>query len=240
MSTAAPAAVRERPIIFSGPMVRAILAGEKTQTRRLVKPRNSTSTGRAANPKNRAHKYFNGWEGLEFTKAFTDGHSRDRKPHGLFGVGRNEGFSCGEYLHVPLEDDQRVYRIRSRVEPGDRLWVRETWAAIWPQDCDDGRIYDDDSNEGGRPITLRECDIEYRADTNGAKYPGHWDDAEPEDAKHDAPRWRSPIHMPRLVSRVTLEVTGVRVERVQEDSVICKSDWVWVYEFRRVEAAPPQ
>lgn len=83
----------------------------------------------------------------------------------------------------------------------DRLWVRETFAYIWP-DID--------------PVPLRECTIEYRADTS-ADYPGGWgaDEARGND---DAPKWRPSIFMPRWASRITLEITDVRVERVQDIS----------------------
>ncbi len=135
-------AVKEHPMIFSGPMVRALRADLKTQTRRIVSDRNS-------------------------------------KLRSLYS------------------------NVRSRIEPGDRIRVKETWAAVWP---------------GESPVPLKECTIEYRADANGAKYPACWDDAEPEDAKRSAPRWRSSASMPRWASRETLEVTGVRAERLRDIS----------------------
>lgn len=69
-------------------------------------------------------------------------------------------------------------------QPGDRLWVRETWNSGW---CDK---------------------IIYRADGGSAKRAGY--------AKE--PRWRPSIHMPRWASRITLEITNVRVERLKEIS----------------------
>ena len=84
---------------------------------------------------------------------------------------------------------------------GDRLWVRETWGAISP-------------DEELRPLS--ECRIEYRADlpVGSTDYPGGW----PADEAHgndDAPKWRSSIHMPRWASRITLEIVDVRVEKLQ-------------------------
>lgn len=85
-------------------------------------------------------------------------------------------------------------------EPSDRLWVRETWGAVSP-------------HEDLAP--LEECTIEYRADKPNDPYPGGWP-AEEAREYPDAPRWQSPIHMPRWASRITLQITDVRVERLQE------------------------
>lgn len=134
---------RERPILFSGPMVRAILDGRKTQTRRVVKPQ----PGIHCVP----------WQ----------------RPDGQFiwiiaetGHGVSEPFTC------PFG------------QIGDRLWVRETWNADW---CD-------------RTI--------YKADGGYAKHAGY----------SVEPRWRPSIHMPRWASRIMLEITDVRVQRLQEIS----------------------
>lgn len=125
---------KERPILFSGEMVRAILGGHKTQTRRVVKPQ----------PHAGARWGLQGWE---------DGHGCAlRNPYG---------------------------------QPGDLLWVRETWAYNEAQGtiyAADGDTPDPDDNDG------------------------------PERCRG---RWRPSIHMPRWASRITLEVVSVRVERVQ-------------------------
>ena len=128
----------ERPILFSGPMVRAILAGAKTQTRRILKP----------------------------------------QPHLLGGY---DGGGCwiGKGHHL-------------RWAVGDRLWVRETWspehkwASTKPSEIPNGD------------------DIWY------------WADGNPEDGDWAKPK--PSIYMPRWASRITLDVTGVRVERLQDIS----------------------
>lgn len=114
--------MRERPILFSGPMVRAILAGTKTQTRRVVKPQ---PAGEWASP------------------------GRSSCPYG---------------------------------RPGDRLWVRETFGHF-------------ERSEGFKPG----CAVFYRADGNCLKL-------EP---------WRPSIHMPRWACRLVLEISAIRMERLQ-------------------------
>jgi len=78
--------------------------------------------------------------------------------------------------------------------PGDRLWVRETWALVQRGDC----------APGGWPYDPYRL---YRATDDEPDLPD-WALAEPF-------RWRPSIHMPRWASRLTLEVTGVRVERLR-------------------------
>lgn len=139
--------MKERPIIFSAPMVRAILAGNKTQTRRVVNVK-------------RGHRMVTD-EGL---------------------------WQC--------EDDRCPYG-----ERGNRLWVRETW---WKGSEDEDEA---PSKDRGSPT-------EYKADS-GAAAPGGWDWMRRSDRPPWA-RWRSPLHMPRWASRITLEIVDVRVQRVQD------------------------
>jgi hypothetical protein len=172
----ATVAVRERPLLMSGPMVRAILDGTKTQTRRVILPQ----------PNN---------------------------PH-TFGISPIWGYGCKDgafYIHAAFcEDGQRVDRqLRCPYgQPGDRLWVRETFGYV-TMHCLTER----------RPPRQ---EVVYRAGKRmGIPVPGtspvefviEWrDDFAPDD------RWRPSIHMPRRCSRLTLEITGVRVERVQDIS----------------------
>jgi hypothetical protein len=82
-------------------------------------------------------------------------------------------------------------------QAGDRLWVRETWAHV--------------------PITAYRCSEGVQQTANpkdpdmAVVYAAGWDRSRPG-------RWRPSIHMPRWASRITLEITGVRVERLQEIS----------------------
>lgn len=154
--------MRERPILFSGPMVRAILAGTKTQTRRVVKPQPT---------------HFLGGPGV----TYSDGSECPLTP-------------CIEHPNKPFSVEIRCHY----GQPGDRLWVRETWRGAG-------------------------ADLMYRADD------GDGFDGPPHGSRGSDVPWRPSIHMPRAASRITLEITGVRVERLQD---ISEADAI-------AEGAPP-
>lgn len=153
----------ERPILFSAPMVRAILDGRKTQTRRVVDCPADTVAVR-----------------------WVDG--RETMPTGSY---TGWAVQCGAPLLLPRKCPYGA--------PGDRLWVRETWGLLDTQPKDGP----------GRATIL------YRAT-----------DGERRDLRHQL--WRPSIHMPRWASRVTLEITDVRVQRLQEisrDDAIAEGLW---------------
>lgn len=139
--------MKERPILFSAPMVRALLAGRKQQTRRILKPQPQMVQGKRIAP----------WEGDGVTLMRLLEQTGKRCPYG---------------------------------QPGDRLWVRESWGV--------SPIYD---NTKPRDLKPRGMKVGYAADDGlrGCKT-------------------RPSIHMPRWAGRITLEVTGVRVERLQDIS----------------------
>lgn len=151
--------MKERPILFSAPMVRAILAGTKTQTRRALRDQPCMLPYF-----NRGHLSIR-VRGAVY-QAFSPNFPPVRCPYG---------------------------------QPGDRLWVRETWLDLQGT----GVEYRD------RDGRLQRC--AYGADTP----PGsHGDEAR----KDYGLKWRPSIHMPRWANRITLEITGVRVERLQDIS----------------------
>jgi hypothetical protein len=139
--------MKERPIIFNGPMVRAILEGRKTQTRRALKLQNDVAT--------KVAEYHTGEPSLGFAYY--------RKIGGVWH--RSLPFAC------PFG------------KVGDRLWVKETFA-----------IYGDEEKYV----------MHYKADRDSWPTKGCG--------------WRPSIHMPRRASRITLEITNVRVERLQDIS----------------------
>jgi hypothetical protein len=212
----AQAATRERPILFSAPMVRALLAGTKTQTRRVVKPVGDDDSFVLLDH----GPEFGGW----WPYRSDDGESTIRAD------GTETPHSC------PYG------------QPGDRLWVRETFAKI------DGQ---------SRPW----IETDYRATYTHGDRLG--------DSLGIKKRWTPAIHMPRSASRITLEVTGVRIERLNGISEVdalyegvtraltasgfggyvdayaalwdqingagawAANPWVWVVEFRRCLDLPP-
>ncbi|WP_289992068.1 hypothetical protein [Photorhabdus laumondii] len=200
----------EKPIIFNAEMVRAILSGRKTQTRRIFKQ----------------------------------------------AVG--QGLSVDYKLQCPL------FRV------GNRLWVRETWAhyqTINYRGCTDGRSFSEISDglaayraDGFKSISEMKDHIRLMSEC----------DFECVEVRDD--KWIPSIHMPRWASRITLEITDIRVEKLneisEEDAIaegvtagICPGyenimhrvafrelwesiygpgsfddKWVWVIEFKRMEA----
>ena len=147
--------MKERPILFSAPMVRAILEGRKTQTRRIIKP---TLSG---------------------------------IPSGGYGI--------GDAL-MPANGSKPIYPRYGH--PGELLWVRETWQG---------------------PLIDEELDDEFRQSPDYFKKPAFCayratDTLDAINADGEELGWRPSIHMPRWASRIQLEVTGVRVERLQEIS----------------------
>lgn len=147
---------RERPILFSSPMVRALLAGTKMQTRRVAKI-DDVAYGKPVQ-----------WVSVA---SCTTGIMEVRCPYG---------------------------------EPGDRLWVRETWS---PDPPIDSSWASTEWNGCGRRIDGVPERFQHPRFCN---YSADW--------LHGPIVWRPSIHMPRWASRLTLEITGVRVERLQEIS----------------------
>ncbi len=146
--------MKERPMLFSAPMVRAILDGRKTVTRRAVKPQ-------PAGEIRRGEPDFNHWIDTKYWERQNQKENR--------GIG-TRGFAC------PYGQPG-----------GDRLYVRETWAAPHAYDHLPPRLIPQDAR------------IHYAATE-----------------ERGGLRWRPSIHMPRAASRITLEINGVRVERLQE------------------------
>ena len=207
--------MKERPILFSAPMVRALLAGTKTQTRRAFKTKNG-------------------------------------------GVWPNAN---------DLPGMRQILRSCPYGQPGDRLWVRETWQGPLLEEFE----VDADA-DWHLPSHIHQyqnpAHCVYAAD--GGPAPEYID---LDDNMRNG--WRPSIHMPRWASRITLEITSVRVERLRacnEVDAIAEgapwaacgapqegshkagfaqlweqinghgsweaNPWVWVIEFKAIEAKP--
>jgi hypothetical protein len=120
----------------------------------------------------------------------------------------NKGPEWAFWLNDNRMSEARTWKCPHGVV-GDRLWIREAHGFVWPDDCDDGQIYDDGS-EYGRPIKPQECIVEYKALSDGDDRPGGWPKGE------GSNKWKPSIHMPRWACRTVVELTEVRVERVQD------------------------
>lgn len=156
---------KARPILFSAPMVRAILEGKKTQTRRIVKPQPD-------NPETFGVSPVWGY-GMHLDGVF--------RLHAAFN---EKGRRADRFLPCPYGT------------PGDWLWVKETFASERQEQVGTGAV------RWLHPDGDR-CGARYRADVNPSS---------------DGRRWKPAIHMPRCLSRITLDVTAVRVERLQDIS----------------------
>lgn len=165
--------IREKPILFSTEMVKAILEGRKTETRRVIKPQPELLAGK-----------------------------------GLLAVYEYKG-----YVATPLNIDDEFINKRNLApyQVGQRLWVRETFcmgcydAPSWSNggtgDCDPMYF-------GKDAIPKEKFDsiiVDYKADLS------------PQDQLEKGIFYPS-IFMPRWASRINLEVTGIRAERLQEIS----------------------
>ncbi|SAL01576.1 hypothetical protein AWB80_08157 [Caballeronia pedi] len=162
--------MKETPILFSSEMVHAILSGKKTQTRRMVVP------GRG---------YQSTWLDVETINSSPRLYTCHTNPDRRFGAQMEHprGGPLG-WVASPFG------------QPGDRLWVRETWQH---------------SNHPLGPFD-EDCTVFYRAD--------YLDDPHGPDGEKSPEgkyrTWRPPIHMPRAAARITLDITAIRVERLQD------------------------
>lgn len=180
---------KDIPIIFSGPMVRALLEGRKTQTRRILACGIPTAPGiDNVNPANN----------IRHDLPYFDAYCSERKsPENPRGMSRN-------WCWWTRDDRQCLPTVNVKYAPGDRLWVREAWQ-LHSLATDVGTVV-------------------YRASINDSWTEAH--ELVPVAkivGKKVAPKpfqmgWRSPLHLFREFSRVTLIVTGVKVERLQDIS----------------------
>ncbi len=158
-----------KPILFNTEMVRAILDGRKTCTRRVIKPQ---------------------WEECPTCKYVHNEYIYDKLAENVYCA------RCG----YPLVPERRA-----PYQPGDILYVRETWGI---SNMDDKskmayivyRASEEQENEGCREVHLPDEKFEKMY----------------ESMAESEPEWRPSIHMPKEAARIWLKVTDVRVERLQE------------------------
>lgn len=214
-------------MIFNAEMVRALLDGRKTQTRRPIK-----------------------WKQTRFTEI------GEREDGSKWPWSEDAEHACDFWHPCPFG------------AVGDRIWVRETWGVVSHAFSDDGLMIDWVPD---RPATaIHEMPFGNGYYSGYAIYAADGDFTWGDDDGYEDGRscWKPSIHMPRAASRILLEITNVRVERLrsmsQDDAraegVIAASGpmeaglafrelwdsiygeeswkanpWVWVIEFKRVE-----
>lgn len=157
--------MKERPILFSATMVRAIIEGRKTQTRRVMNVQPLIDS-------------------CQLARCISSSDSKKVNKFHWVNVDRSDNYKDNRYFTCPYG------------QAGDRLWVRETFCPIYPQDP---------TYNGGEPI-----EYDYAATYKHGDRLG--------DFVCIKKVWKPSIHMPRCASRITLEITGVRVERLQDIS----------------------
>lgn len=159
----------EKPILFSGEMVKAILDGRKTQTRRISGLRD-------------ANKHPDAWEHVRLGDL---GYMAKKRARGKYGA---------TFQSKPGAIEPNTISICPQIcpygRPGDFLWVRETWQYCPECGLPNWKAYANDSGHA-----CQHCD------------------------GFLSPKWKPSIHMFREDSRITLRVTAVRVERVQDISI---------------------
>lgn len=110
---------------------------------------------------------------------------------------------------IPLVDYGFMVDANPLGAPGDVLLGKEAFALLWPENCDNGLIYDE-GHYDGRPVRDDECSVEYRADIASC-HPGDWPDDE-----EGAPHWQPSSRMPRWAVRHRFVVEQGGVMRVGE------------------------
>lgn len=245
--------MKERPILFNTDMVKAILEGRKTQTRRVVKPMNGEQSKWLSNELlSKSLSCYLCEVNRELGAQF-----QHPKAGETIGSVKVEKMSPLGWIKCPYG------------QVGDRLWVRETWASLRLEiDYESGIV--DGWEEVEPDVVKRNKEIGYF--TIAYKADEHWDDGY-NCVEDRGFRFRPSIHMPRWASRITLEITDIRVERVQDiddesagkegisnynyNGKYCdsgklifkqmwnsitknkahkwdKNPWVWVIEFKRI------
>ncbi len=243
--------MKSTPILFSGPMVRAILDGRKTQTRRVVNLQKYWSQKWAK------HLIFcqdpDQYRVMEWRMDVNQPHNQE-----LNVPFRHKNDPVTPWDRCAVDAMECPYGSPAWLRlPATQLWVKETFGLCSYHDV---TAWDGGSIRGVEAAEIRtEYNVEYAADWHHRN--------------QEACHWRPSIFMPRWASRLTLEVTGIRVERLQDISPVdalaegCPHHratgfspqdaidwyratwesingpgswdahpWVWVIEFRRIEA----
>lgn len=201
--------IKEKPILFNSEMVKAVLDGRKTQTRRVMK-----------NQPNYIGEEIKGvgtdyWD-FDYAYVFDSGHIHTFDKNGVGGENwntfqDNERFT--EALHSAINQG---FTTTPYGQIGDELWVRETHAIY--------QTVNHVVRHGGRSFSeVSDGQCAYKADGFETidELKDHirlMSDSSFENVEVKYDKWLPSIHMPRWASRIQLKVTDIRVERVQDIS----------------------
>lgn len=181
-------------MLFSTPMVQAILEGRKIMTRRVVKPQPGIDVFQVL-PSGR-DVFTMKWEKADYW-TFTDGS-----------------------LQAPIVENRKC----PYGKVGDVIWVRETYVRACL------------SEDGEGPVEGESWRYWYKADSDWGNHDWHHSN---KDGPQSSPQWTSSIYMPKAAARIWLEVTDIKVERVQDineedakaEGVYLSSEPIWPRDF---------
>lgn len=184
------------PTLFSAPMVHALVREAdvpgtgKTQTRRILSPHNTLRDG------HRWSKQWAPYDGLQWDRAWIDD-------------GPSPAGNPGPYLKAPWPAEDTIHRVYPLVQPGDRLWVREAWRTLTSFNGMTGTEIAKACTDAGykRPWAPLVYEADGQRTGSGMEWGGE-----------EAGRYRHGRFMPRWASRLTLTITDVRVQRLQDIS----------------------
>lgn len=171
---------KQKPILFSTPMVQAIIAGSKTVTRRIMKTQ--------IPPCDHQQYVEAPWKD-DPTKWYT-----------------SDGINwCCALCGNGTQYSNQFQGIKSPVQPGDILWVRETWRKYFQTD------------EFGYTDFSKEL-IEFKSDNPPMIYQIDCDGSQEfnKDGTEKFIPWKPSIFMPKSAARIWLEIVSVRPERLQD------------------------
>lgn len=189
------AIAKERPILMCGEMIRAVLSGQKTQTRRIIDLLKSLSKEQRS-------------VGFTFNAEFAT--AGDLSWLSEIGGSNGADLKKCQQLNVPMrhpedaampwDDCGRTRLYCPHGEPGERLWVKETFQ----------------HTDGWYPVEKTPWKNCIRGDK--ATWVDYAATYKPEKGEERYFPWKPSIFMPRWASRITLEIQSIRVERVQDIS----------------------
>lgn len=185
--------MKQRPILFSAPMVRALLDGSKTQTRRIAKHKGELPPNWATFAQPMSNIQADGSCKSSDLFRWSEEQAEGQPLKSLRRWPGNGADLEHDWHAIPCPYGKQ----------GDQLWVREAWMPDAPRDG----TWADVEFYGCKDAPLSLIPDRYRKPEH-CLFSSTW-------AGTPLVGWKPSIHMPRWASRITLEITSIRVERLQ-------------------------